>query len=297
MLTRHAEPVGNLPRSVTVDDDALHLIDLALREDQGAGDWSTRWTVTARARAEARIVAKAAGVLAGAEIARAVFLRLDPRIELEARLHDGDDVALGDVVCTLAGPARAVLTGERVALNFLQRLSGVATITRRFVDEVSGTGARILDTRKTTPGWRSLEKGAVRAGGGANHRAGLYDMVLLKENHIAIAGGIARALARVAEENRTGLPVEVEVRNLDELEQAIHAGAQRILLDNMTVDEMRAAVTHARRAPHTPRLEASGNMTLERVRAVAETGVDDISVGALTHSAVALDLSLQVTAL
>jgi nicotinate-nucleotide pyrophosphorylase (carboxylating) len=280
-----------------VDEDALQLIDLALHEDQGAGDWSTRWTVTARDRAEARIIAKAAGVIAGIEIARAVFVRLDPRIEFDARLHDGAEVALGDVVCTLSGPARAVLTGERIALNFLQRLSGVATMTRRFVDEVRGTGARILDTRKTTPGWRSLEKGAVRAGGGANHRAGLYDMVLLKENHLAIAGGVAHAIAMVAEQNRAGLPVEVEVRNLDELEQAIHAGAQRVLLDNMTIDEMRAAVTHARRASHPPRLEASGNMSLDRVRAVAETGVDDISVGALTHSAVALDQSLQVTPL
>ncbi len=282
---------------VALDDEALHLIDLALREDQGSGDWSTRWTVTARARAEARIVAKTTGVIAGVDIARAVFLRLDPRIDLETRVHDGGTVELGDVVCTLRGPARTVLTGERVALNFLQRLSGIATLTRSFVDAVRGTDASILDTRKTTPGWRALEKAAVRAGGGVNHRTGLYDMVLLKENHIAIAGGIARALALVAEQNRARLPVEVEVRNLDELEQAIHAGARRVLLDNMTIDEMRAAVMHARRASHPPRLEASGNMTLERVRAVAETGIDDISVGALTHSAVALDLSLQVSAL
>ncbi len=296
-MSRDAEAGVAHPVAVHVDDDALHLIDLALREDQGTGDLTTRWTVAARARAEARIVAKATGVLAGIAIARAVFLRTDPRIEFEARMQDGDTVTLGDIVCHLQGPARAVLTGERVALNFLQRLSGVATLTRTYVDAVRGTGARILDTRKTTPGWRSLEKQAVRAGGGANHRAGLYDMVLLKENHIAIAGGIARALALVHEQNHAGVPVEIEVRNLDELDQAIHAGAERILLDNMTLDEMRTAVEHARRAARPPRLEASGNMTIERVRAVAETGVHDISVGALTHSAVALDLSLQVSAL
>lgn len=282
---------------VHVDDDALHLIELALREDRGTGDLTTKWTVSARARAAARIVAKTNGVIAGLEIARAVFVRVDPGVEFETNVSDGAHVQLGDVVCTLQGPARAILTGERVALNFLQRLSGIATITRAYVDEVAGTKARILDTRKTTPGWRTLEKAAVRAGGGGNHRAGLYDMVLLKENHIAMAGGIAAALAMVAEQNRKGVPVEIEVRNLDELEQAIHAGAERVLLDNMTLDEMRAAVQRAQRAKHPPRLEASGNMSLERVRAVAETGVDDISVGALTHSALALDLSMQVHSL
>lgn len=293
---RSGTNAGALP-AVHVDDDALHLVDLALNEDRGTGDVTTIWTVTARARAEARIVAKASGVIAGLEIARAVFVRVDPRVELEAKVHDGDRVSLGDVVCTLHGPARAVLTGERTALNFLQRLSGVATLTRAYVDEVAGTNARILDTRKTTPGWRTLEKAAVRAGGGANHRYGLHDMVLLKENHIAMAGGIAAALEMVASQNRTRVPVEIEVRNLDELEQAIHAGAERVMLDNMTLDEMRAAVERARAGKRPPRLEASGNMTLDRVRAVAETGVDDISVGALTHSAVALDLSMQVHAL
>jgi len=287
---------GALP-AVHVDDDALHLVDLALNEDRGTGDVTTNWTVTARARAEARIVAKESGAIAGLEIARAVFVRVDPRVELEAKVHDGDRVSLGDVVCTLHGPARAVLTGERTALNFLQRLSGIATLTRAYVDEVAGTNARILDTRKTTPGWRTLEKAAVRAGGGANHRYGLHDMVLLKENHIAMAGGIAAALEMVASQNRGRIPVEIEVRNLDELEQAIHAGAERVMLDNMTLDEMSGAVERARAAKRPPRLEASGNMTLDRVRAVAETGVDDISVGALTHSAVALDLSMQVHAL
>jgi nicotinate-nucleotide pyrophosphorylase (carboxylating) len=286
-----------LPPHIAIDDAALHLIDLALAEDRGAGDWTTRWTVPARALAQARIVARAAGVIAGIDIVEAVFLRLDPRVEFDVRVADGGMVQSGDVVCTIRGPGRTVLTGERVALNFLQRLSGVATLTRRFVDAVDGTGVRILDTRKTTPAWRVLEKAAVRAGGGANHRAGLYDMVLLKENHITIAGGIAEAVARVRDQNRQGLPLEVEVRSLDELEQALATGVERILLDNMSLEDMREAARRARNAKPRPRLEASGNMTLARVRAVAETGIDEISVGALTHSAAALDLSLQVLAL
>ena len=284
-------------RAVPVDEAALHLIDLALAEDRGAGDWTTRWTVPARAEADARIVAKASGVVAGTAIAEAVFLRLEPAVSVHIVAADGSAVDAGGVVCDIRGPARAILTGERVALNFLQRLSGIATLTRRFVDAVAGTGVRILDTRKTTPGWRTLEKAAVRAGGGANHRVGLYDMVLLKENHIAVAGGIAEAVRRVREHNRARLQIEVEVRDLDELAQAIDAGVERVLLDNMALETMRQAADRARLASVPPRLEASGNMTLDRVRAVAETGIDDISVGALTHSAVALDLSLVVTRL
>ena len=224
---------------------------------------------------------------------------LDPDAELEALRRDGDAVEPGDVVLRIRGEARAILTGERTALNFLQRLSGVATLTRRYVDAVAGTGARILDTRKTTPGWRRLEKAAVRAGGGDNHRAGLYDMVLIKENHIAAAGGITAAVQRVRERNSEGLAVEVEVTSPPELEEAVRAGVDRVLLDNMGLDELRAAVALAERTAAAagrprPELEASGNMTLERVRAVAETGVDFISVGALTHSATALDLSLLI---
>ena len=282
---------------VALDDTARHLIDLALAEDVGAGDWTSEWTVPPDTRARARIVAKADGVIAGMDVARAVFLRVDPGLAVDVLIDDGGRVRPGDVVCTLEGPARAVLTAERVALNFLQRLSGIATLTRRFVDAVEGTGARILDTRKTAPGWRVLEKAAVRAGGGANHRVGLHDMILLKENHIAVAGGIASAVARVREQNRHALEVEVEVRTLAELDEALEAGVERVLLDNMQLEHMRMAVARVREAPAPARLEASGNMTLERVRAVAETGVDDISVGALTHSAVALDLSLQVDAL
>lgn len=282
-----------------IGEDTAKLVEAALAEDVGDGDRTTLWTVPAGAKTAARIVAKARGVIAGLELAAAVFVRLDPNAELEALRRDGDAVEPGDVVLRIRGEARAILTGERTALNFLQRLSGVATLTRRYVDAVAGTGARILDTRKTTPGWRRLEKAAVRAGGGDNHRAGLYDMVLIKENHIAAAGGITAAVQRVRERNSEGLAVEVEVTSPPELEEAVRAGVDRVLLDNMGLDELRAAVALAERTAAAagrprPELEASGNMTLERVRAVAETGVDFISVGALTHSATALDLSLLI---
>lgn len=278
----------------TVDEHELNLIDLALEEDQGAGDWTTRWIVPARARGHAQIVAKADGVLAGLGIASAVFMRLDPRVEITTGCSDGDAVSAGDVVCTIKGSARVILTGERTALNFLQRLSGIASVTRRFANAIAGTRATILDTRKTTPAWRTLEKAAVRAGGGQNHRAGLFDMVLIKENHIAIAGGVAEAIGRVREANTKGLKVEVEVRNKDELKTAIEAGCDRILLDNMDVQAIRECVRVVRKLAPDIEVEASGNMTLERVKSVAEAGVDFISVGALTHSANALDLSLQM---
>jgi nicotinate-nucleotide pyrophosphorylase (carboxylating) len=275
-----------------VSDDELRLIDMALEEDKGAGDWTTRWVVPARSRAHARIVAKGEGVIAGLGIASAVFLRLDPRVEIHSVLGEGSRVKEGDVVCTIRGPARTILTGERTALNFLQRLSGIATMTQRFVEAIAGTEAKILDTRKTTPGWRSLEKGAVKAGGGENHRFGLYDMVLIKENHIAIAGGVTEAIKRVRDANTKGLRVEVEARNKEELRAALDAGVDWVLLDNMDVQGIRECVRLVRQRGAQVKTEASGNMTLERVRAVAETGVDYISVGALTHSVTALDLSL-----
>lgn len=283
-----------LPGAVPVDDAALHLIDLALEEDRGAGDWTTRWTVPARTRVHGRITAKADGVIAGIGVMAAVFLRLDPRVEFDVAAHDGERVTAGDIVCTLRGPGRTILTGERVALNFLQQLSGIATMTRKFVDAISGTNTRILDTRKTTPGWRTLEKAAVVAGGGTNHRAGLYDMVLIKDNHIAIAGGLKEAVTRINEQNTKNLPVTVEVHSLEALDAAIEVGATRLLLDNFDLQTLDAAVKRARKSKTKPQLEASGNMTLDRVRAVAETGVDFISVGALTHSAPALDLSLLI---
>ncbi|HEY0306152.1 MAG TPA: carboxylating nicotinate-nucleotide diphosphorylase [Longimicrobiales bacterium] len=275
-----------------VSDDELRLIDMALEEDRGAGDWTTRWVVPARARAYARIVAKAEGVIAGLAVASAVFQRIDPRVEINSALADGSKVKEGDVVLTLKGPARTILTGERTALNFLQHLSGIASATRKYADAVAGTEAKILDTRKTTPGWRSLEKAAVKAGGGENHRIGLFDMVLIKENHIAIAGGVGEAVKRVRDANTRGLRVEVEVRDKDELRAALDAGCDIILLDNMDVQGIRECVRVVKQRAPQVKTEASGNMTLERVRAVAETGVDYISVGALTHSVTALDLSL-----
>lgn len=271
------------------------LIDTALAEDVGDGDRTTAWIVPGERVARAAVIAKAEVVVAGLEAAIRTFQRLDPGVRVGACRRDGETVRRGDGVLTVEGSARAILTAERTALNFLARLSGIATLTRRFVDAVAGTGARIVDTRKTTPGWRALEKAAVRAGGGENHRFGLYDMVLVKENHVAVAGGIEAALARVRASNREGLPVEVEVRTLEELETALRLEPDRILLDNMGVPELAEAVRRVRaRGGRRPELEASGNVTLEIVRAVAETGVDLISVGALTHSAPAADFSLLV---
>jgi nicotinate-nucleotide pyrophosphorylase (carboxylating) len=292
------ETVDALTRRVSgilaVDDTALQLIDLALEEDRGPGDWTTRWTVTARTQVSGTIVAKADGVIAGVALAAAVFLRLDPRVDFDVVKGDGQSVQPGDTVVRVSGPGRAILTGERVALNFLQRLSGVATMTRLFVNELEGLDTRILDTRKTTPGFRNLEKAAVRAGGGDNHRLGLYDMVMIKENHAAIAGGIAAAVERVRDQNSQGLPITVEVHSMDDLEAALTAGVDRILLDNMDTPTMAAIVKRVRKLRRRPQVEASGNMSLGRVREVAQAGVDFISIGALTHSAPALDLSLLI---
>lgn len=278
---------------MSVDARSRALIEAALAEDVGSGDVSTLWTVGAAQRGRARIVAKQPGVLAGLATARAVFAQLEPALQVRMALADGARVAPGDGVLAVEGPVRGILGGERVALNFLQRLSGVATLTRRYVDAVAGTGARILDTRKTTPGLRALEKQAVRAGGGENHRFGLFDMVLLKENHLAAAGGIAAAVAAVRRQNAAGLRVEVETTSLAEVEEALAAGVDRILFDNMPPARLREAVALVRaRGERRPETEASGGVTLQTVRAIAETGVDFISVGALTHSVPALDLSL-----
>jgi nicotinate-nucleotide pyrophosphorylase (carboxylating) len=277
---------------VSVPREVLRIVDLALAEDVGEGDWTTLWTVPEERLAAARIVAKAGGVIAGLDVARLTFARVDPRVEFEALVTDGDAIAPGAEVVRLRGPARSLLTGERVALNFLQRLSGVATRTRDFVDAVAGTGARILDTRKTTPGMRWLEKQAVLAGGGTNHRFGLHDMVLIKENHIRAAGGITGAVAAVEERNAGRLAVEVEVTDLEELDEALAAGIDRVLLDNLPLEALREAVRRARSAGSAVKIEASGGISLKTVRDVADTGVDYISVGALTHSAPALDLSL-----
>ena len=277
--------------------EASTLIDAALAEDVGPGDFTTLWTVPADRRAVGRIVAKAAGVIAGAEVAVEVLRRVDPSLAIDVAIGDGGEVVPGDVVITARGSARSLLTAERTALNFLQQLSGVATVTREYVRAIAGTGAQVIDTRKTTPGWRMLEKAAVVAGGGANHRIGLHDMVMIKDNHIAAAGGITAAVAAVREHNDRGLAVEVETTTLAEVEEALAAGVDRIMFDNMPVALLRQAVGRVRaEGDRRPETEASGGITLATIRSYAETGVDFISVGALTHSPPALDLSLQLEA-
>jgi len=274
-----------------MDLEVSRVIRCALEEDIGDGDVTTDCTVPADMWLAGTFVAKEAGVIAGLEVVRRTFAQLDERVRVTPLVADGDYVAAGRAIATISGPGRALLSGERVALNFLQRMSGIATLTRRFVDAVSGTSAVILDTRKTAPGLRLLDKWAVRLGGGRNHRFGLYDMVLIKDNHIAAAGGITEAVARVRKGDERKRCIEVEVRTLGELREAVGLDVDRILLDNMTPDEMRAAVRlTGGRVP----LEASGNVTLENVAAVAATGVDYISVGMLTHSVRALDVSLTV---
>jgi nicotinate-nucleotide pyrophosphorylase (carboxylating) len=276
-------------------DELRALVGRALAEDVGTGDVTSEATVDADAYARARIVQKAPGAIYGLDAAEVAFALLDPDVRVQRMVEEGVWNEVGTPVLAVEGSARAVLTGERTALNFLAHLSGVATAAARAARAVHGTGAKVLDTRKTTPGMRVLEKAAVAAGGAGvavNHRAGLHDAVLIKENHIAAAGGIAQAVARA----RTHAPelaatLEVEVRSPDEIEQALAAGAPRMLLDNMDPAALRAAVAQvAGRAL----LEASGNVTLKTLREYAETGVDAISLGALTHSAPALDLSLIV---
>ena len=265
------------------------LIERALAEDVGPGDLTSEAVVPADAVARARIDQKQPGVVAGLRVAEAVFRTVDPALRWHARVEEGTERESG-LVAEVAGPARSLLTGERTALNFLQRLSGVATLTARYVAAVAGTNATILDTRKTTPGLRVLEKQAVVAGGGTNHRAGLYDAILVKENHAQLAGGVGEATRlAVAAAARDGIPVEVECATLEEVDDALAAGIGRILLDNMTLDQLRSAVE---RSGGRAKLEASGGVNLDTVRAIAETGVDYISVGAMTHSAPALDLSL-----
>jgi nicotinate-nucleotide pyrophosphorylase (carboxylating) len=266
------------------------LIDRAIAEDVGDGDLTTDALVPPDARSRARIEQKAPGVISGLHVAESVFRRVDPSLRWHGHAPEGAWRESG-LVAEIAGATASILRGERVALNFLGRLSGVATLTARYVQAVEGTGATILDTRKTTPGFRALEKQAVVDGGGVNHRFGLFDAILAKENHIAAAGGVAAAVARALTAAGDGVVVEVECRSLDELREALDAGARRVLLDNMSTDEMREAVAVA---AGRAELEASGNISLENVKAVAETGVDFISVGALTHSAPALDLSLIV---
>jgi nicotinate-nucleotide pyrophosphorylase (carboxylating) len=265
------------------------IIENALAEDIHTGDITTLSVVKERHEARARLIAKEPLVLAGIEVAARVFHMLDPRILFTPHFCDGDMPGTGDIIAELLGDVSMLLQGERVALNLLQRMCGVATLTARYVDAVNGTGARIVDTRKTAPGLRILDKYAVRAGGGSNHRFGLYDGVLIKENHITAAGGITLAVARARVFIPHTIKIEVETETLAEVSEALACGADIIMLDNMDTASMRAAVQLiAGRAL----LEASGGVTLETVREIAETGVDIISVGALTHSARAMDISM-----
>lgn len=271
------------------------IVDLALAEDIGTGDITTLAIIPEAARADGFLLAKQAGVVSGLQAAAFVFARVDPRVVFLPVVRDGDEIAPGDTLATVSGPARSVLTGERVALNLLQRLSGVATITRAYVQEVAGTGARVVDTRKTTPGMRLLEKAAVRHGGGANHRFGLADGVLIKDNHLAALGApgsdrVTRAVQLARCHAPHTLRIEVEVTTLAEVEEAVAAGADVIMLDNMAPELMRRAVELV---AGRVILEASGGITLATARAVAETGVDLLSAGALTHSAPSLDISLE----
>jgi nicotinate-nucleotide pyrophosphorylase (carboxylating) len=271
-------------------DTLERVVVAALAEDVGAGDVTTEATVPADAVGTAELFVKEPGVVCGIGLAEAVFRNLDPDIHFEALVDDETVVDGTTTVAVVAGPLRAILTGERTALNFLGRLSGIATLTRRYVDAVAGTGVAILDTRKTTPGLRRLEKHAVACGGGRNHRFGLDDGVLVKDNHLRAAGSVGGAVERVRA--ATPLPVELECDTLAQVAEAVDAEVDVILLDNMTADELVAAVALVQ---GRARLEASGGVTLENVRALAETGVDEISVGALTHSARSLDVSLELT--
>ena len=270
------------------------LIALALREDLGGEmrdtDVTTHHVVDADLMGEAKIIAKSPGVLSGGSAAAHVFGMVRPPCEYFALVPDGTRLETGMLAARIAGPLGSILTAERTALNFLQRLSGIATLTRRYADALAPyPNAVLLDTRKTIPGLRFLERAAVRAGGGRNHRAGLWDAILIKDNHVAAAGGVRTAIERA---RRAGMPVEVEVETLAQLDEALAAGAEIVLLDNMSIDDMRRAVQINR---GRAKLEASGGMTLEGAVAAAQAGVDRISVGALTHSAPALDLSLEVT--
>ncbi len=266
------------------------LIEKSLKEDIGTGDITTLSTIPADKTITGTFLAKENGILCGMEVVEKVFHFVDPKIELKVEKKDGDAIAKGDVIAKVSGNARCILTGERLALNLLQHMSGIATRTREAVDQIKGTNARIADTRKTTPGLRVLEKYAVRVGGGSNHRFNLADGVLIKDNHIAAAGGITAAVKMAKENIPHTLKIEVEIETFEELQEALDAGADIIMLDNMSNEDMKKAVGIVAGRAIT---EASGNMGEKDLRAVAETGVDLISIGALTHSVKALDISLK----
>lgn len=268
------------------------IVKAALKEDVGDGDITSQLVIEKNGQAQARIIAKKAGVIAGLPVAKAVFSAIDSGLKFIPKIKDSSEVDAGDLIAEISGKTRSLLTAERTVLNFLQHLSGIATLTRKFVAAVVGTKAKILDTRKTTPGLRILEKYAVRVGGGYNHRFGLSDMILIKDNHITAAGSITEAVRRAKRTQRRKLKIEVEAKSLDDVREALASGVKLIMLDNMSIDEMRQAVTLAK---GKAKLEASGGINLNNAREVAETGVDFISIGAITHSAPSLDLSMEIT--
>ncbi len=279
-------------RLLAVDEASLRLVDLALAEDIGAGDWSSRWTVPPRARLEGDIVAGGDGVIAGIAVAAAVFRRLSPRVDVDPLRADGDEVSAGDVVAAVRGPARAILSGERTALDFLRRLSGVATFARRYADALAGTGTAVLAAGNGTPGWRLLEAAAVRAGGGEARRVGLHDGVVLRSGHITLAGSIAEAVRRVREQNARGLRIEVEAATVAEAVEAGAAGADVVLLGSSDVEAVRAAAHALRRAHPRPVLAVAAAVGAKHTRALAEAGADAILVQALPQGAPPLPMSL-----
>ena len=293
-LGMRAVDVQTLPFPLT-DAEVTAQVRVALQEDQAFNDVSTVATVVSTSHVRSAIVARGSGVIAGVPLAVEAFRQLDHAVTIRVDAYDGTRVKAGDVVMHISGQARGMLSAERTALNYLQHLSGIATLTSRFVDAVAGTSAQILDTRKTTPGWRALEKYAVRAGGGTNHRMDLRSGVLIKDNHLAAIGGdIAMAVSRARGLAVSGTAIEVECDTLEQVDAAIAAGADWVLLDNMSLEQLREAVARCRGRVIT---EASGGVTLDGVRRIADTGVDRISVGALTHSAPAFDLGLDFDAL
>jgi len=272
-------------------EEIKSVIDYALKEDIGNGDITTNWLIPSDLQTTATMVAKSSGVVAGISVAEYVFRTLNQDIHWKPFVRDGDKVIKGDVLLKISGSYRALLTGERLALNFMQRMSGIATMTSVFVEALSGYQTKILDTRKTVPGLRLLDKYAVKMGGGTNHRIGLYDMVLIKDNHIKVAGGITNAVGEIRKNITPGIKIEVETTTIEEVSEALHSGADIIMLDNMGNELMAECVKIIN---GRAKVEASGNMTLERLIEVAATGVDFISIGALTHSVMAFDISMNI---
>ncbi|PBC67149.1 carboxylating nicotinate-nucleotide diphosphorylase [Fibrobacter sp. UWS1] len=285
---------GDNSKPVFPTEDALTMIRLALAEDVHSGDVTSLWTIPAEQKEHARLIAKEDGVIAGLPVIELVFKELKADVQVTFHHQDGDFVQKGDLIAELDGGTRDLLTGERTLLNFIQQLSGVATVAHRFQEVLKVGKTKVLDTRKTIPGFRTMQKYAVRVGGGSNHRMGLFDMVLVKDNHIAACGGVLEALEVVKKNNVQNLMVEMEVENLEDLKKLLHKGVDVIMLDNMSNEMMAAALRIIRESGDKVLVEGSGNMTLERAKEIATLGLDFISVGALTHSVKALDISMRI---